>query len=493
MRPTLFLLALIAGTAVQASWFGGDNHNNQPAEYTTWSAQELQNWLDAHNVPYPSNTPSQADLQAAVKAHWDSASQWTSEQYNKAQVAFANLKTDAFDTWDESRLREFLLEQGVVNPSGTREQLALLAKQKWRQYSSAASAYSKTASRTASSVASQASKSASALASSASAQASTAVYGDSLHQASKSASSIAALATDNAAIALEDTKDYVYSTWDDNRIRSYLQEHGIVEPPATPRNKLLAKMKETYAATVTPIYKAWSDSYIHNWLINHGIIKDSATKRREELLALMDRYYYDTKDYVWDSWSDSQMKAWLVDHGIIKSDAQLQREKMQKLVADNYAHAHDTAWAAWKDSDMHQWLINHGYLRSDAQKTRDDLVKLMNEKYTDVSARTAAYLTWPDARLRAYLREHGYSDEHLPTTRPGLLQEVRIHWVQTGNRASTLWRHIRDVFDSGVEVAEDKLGQILDILTGGAEGAKEGAKHGAREANEKHKAQKVEL
>ena len=92
-------------------------------------------------------------------------------------------------------------------------------------------------------------------------------------------------------------------------------------------------MKETYAATVTPIYKAWSDSYIHNWLINHGIIKDSATKRREELLALMDRYYYDTKDYVWDSWSDSQMKAWLVDHGIIKSDAQLQREKMQKLVA----------------------------------------------------------------------------------------------------------------------------------------------------------------
>ena len=31
MRPTLFLLALIAGTAVQASWFGGDNHNNQPA------------------------------------------------------------------------------------------------------------------------------------------------------------------------------------------------------------------------------------------------------------------------------------------------------------------------------------------------------------------------------------------------------------------------------------------------------------------------------
>ncbi|CDO77473.1 hypothetical protein BN946_scf184902.g7 [Trametes cinnabarina] len=502
MRPSLILLALTAGTAVQASWFGGNNNNinNQPAEYTTWTAQQLQNWLDAHGVPYPSNAPSQADLQAAVKAHWDSASQWTSDQYNKAQVAFSNLKADAFDTWDESRLREFLLEQGVVNPSGTREQLALLAKQKWRQYSSAASAYSKTASRTASSAAnkasktassaaSEASKSASSLASSASAQASTAVYGDSLHQATKSVSSFAALATDNAAIALDDTKDYIYSTWDDNRIRSYLQEHGVIEPPATPRNKLLAKMKETYAATVNPVYKAWSDSYLHRWLVNHGIVKDVAQKRREDLLAMMDRYYYDTKDYVWDSWNDSQMKEWLVNHGIVKSDAQLQREKMRKLIADNYVHAQDTAWDAWSESDMRQWLIDHGYLRSDAQKKRDELVKLMNEKYTDMSSRTAAYLTWPDARLRAYLREHGVSDDKLPASRPALLQEVRIRWVQTSNRAGSLWRHVREIFDSGVEVAEDKAAQILHILTGGAEGAKEGA----RTANEQHKAQKVEL
>ena len=171
------------------------------SEYTTWSAQELQTWLDAHNVPYPSGTPSQAELQAAVKAHWDTALAWTSEQYNKAQVAFSNLKADAFDTWDESRLREFLLEQGVVNPSGPREQLALLAKQKWRQYSAAASAYSETAA-----------SSASSLSSIASARASTAVYGDSLHKASKSASSVMAQATENAVRVMDDSKDYVYST-----------------------------------------------------------------------------------------------------------------------------------------------------------------------------------------------------------------------------------------------------------------------------------------
>ena len=143
---------------------------------------------------------------------------------------------------------------------------------------------------------------------------------------------------------------------------------------------------------------------------------------------------------------------------------------------------------------MRSWLIEHGYLRSDAQKTRDELMKMMEDKYTDMSSRTAAYLTWPDARLRAYLREHGISEAALPTSRPGLLQEVRIRWVAANWRASSLWYRVKAAFDSGVEVTEAKLGQILDILTGGAEGAKEGAKEGARSAQEKHEAKsKVEL
>ncbi len=107
------------------------------------------------------------------------------------------------------------------------------------------------------------------------------------------------------------------------------------------------------------------------------------------------------------------------------------------------------------------------------------------EKYTDVSSCTAAYLTWPDARLRTYLHEHGVSDAKLPTSRPGLPQEVRNRWVQTSGRASAVWHRVKGIFDSGVAVGEDKLGQILDILTGSAEGAKEGAKEGAYAGNEK--------
>jgi len=104
-------------------------------------------------------------------------------------------------------------------------------------------------------------------------------------------------------------------------------------------------------------------------------------------------------------------------------------------------------WSAWSDSDIHNWLIEHGYLRSDAQIKRDEL-------------------TWPDARLRAYLRQRGVSERALPTSRPGLLQETRIRWVQATTRAEQLYAKICDQINSSISSAEDALRQILEMLTG---------------------------
>lgn len=171
MRPTTLVALLTLSLSAQASWFGND---------------------------------ASASSSSAVAQ----ASGWTAEQYAKAQQVFSGLKADAFDTWDESRLREFLLEQGVVEPKGTREQLSLLAKQKYRSYTDAASTYSASAS----SLASGASASVTSLASQASAGASTAIYGDSKYQASKSISSTYAQATNDISRKLQDSQDYVYST-----------------------------------------------------------------------------------------------------------------------------------------------------------------------------------------------------------------------------------------------------------------------------------------
>ncbi|KAK7443562.1 hypothetical protein VKT23_015735 [Stygiomarasmius scandens] len=472
MRLSLFLLSFLflSSPGALGSWFSSDT------SYTSWDDTQLKQWLDDHHITSKSTPASKFNheqLVELVKDNWNSASAWSYDQYTDAQKTFGNLRDSTFDAWDESRLREFLLEQGIVAPKGPREELVLLAKSRYRAYTDAASSFASTASQTVS----------------------TAIYGDSKYQATQSLSSIAAQATKEAQRTFDNSKDYIYSTWSDSDLKKYLVQKGVMKSDAQKtREEMLGMMQDSYAKVADPVWQAWSDSFMREWLANHNLIDDRSPiqKTRDEYLDLMKQYYYNVNDRVWDTWSDSELRAWLIEHGVVKSDAEIRREKMLKLVdlaRDNYLNAKHTAWDAWSDSQMREWLIEHGYLRSDAQIKRDELVGLMNDKYHAVSDKTAAYLVWPDARLRAYLRERGISENLVPTTRPGLLQEVRIRWVQTQNRSEALYQSIREIVNSNIEVAEDKLHQLWELMSGQYTGAKkrteEGYEKGAKEFEEK--------
>ncbi|KAI0052480.1 hypothetical protein FA95DRAFT_1483570 [Auriscalpium vulgare] len=462
-----YSILLLFAIGAQASWFGADT----PA-YQSWNTDQLSSWLKEHNVQTPS-APSQQELQDLVKFHWtaaqqygadsyDSAAQYGSDQYNAAQQTFQNVKESAIDTWDESTLRQFLLDQGVVAPKGPREQLVQLAKEKYRGWQGAASSLSY--------------------------RASTAAYGSPAHQATQSVRSAIAQATAEATRKLDDSKDYVYSTWDDNRLRAFLEEKGIIKTKQqATRDDMLRMMREYYAKATTPVYETWSDSYAHEWLVAHGLATSTAPPPRASILERLKWYYYDVTQRVWNTWTESDMKSWLVEHNIVKSDAQVSREKLERLVADNYLSAEDTVWAAWGDSDIRAWLIEHNYITAPkAEKlTRPELVRIINSKYTDVSSRTAPYLVWPDARLRAYLREHGLSEDALPTSRPGLLQEARIRYTQASTRSEALYQRVLDLLSSGVHIAEDKLWAVLEILTGAKDRAGEKAGEGKAWGEEK--------
>ncbi|KJA22101.1 hypothetical protein HYPSUDRAFT_117994, partial [Hypholoma sublateritium FD-334 SS-4] len=442
MRLSTLIVAASLTLAAQASWFGGSNDN---PEYASWNANELKAWLQVHNIPLPDRTPSKAELRTLVEDNWSTTSTWTRDQYNSAQKAFADVRDTAFDTWDESRLREFLLQQGIVAPKGPREHLVLLAQQKYRAYTNAASSFSSRASATAS----------------------TAVYGDTAHQISKSASSVVGHATDAASSKFDQSKDYIYSTWSDNEMRKYLESKGVLKTGAQKkRHELLNMMHNAYGSVADPIWKVWSDSYMHNWLLSRNLIRSDYEKKRDALIKPMQQYYYSASDTVWSPWTDSQLKSWLVERGIIKSDAQVSRDKMRQMIKDNYLSAKDTFWSAWPDQKIHDWLVEHGYMRSDAQYKRDQLIELANEKWSDSKAKTAAYLTWPDARLRAYLRERGISEAALPTSRPGLLQETRVRWVQSQQRAETIFEKIKELVNSGLYKAEDVISRIMSLLKG---------------------------
>jgi hypothetical protein len=255
-------------------------------------------------------------------------------------------------------------------------------------------------------------------------------------------------------------------------------------------------MREAYRAATDPLYSAWNDAYLRHWLVSHEVIGSSAPEKdtaafrealaenltRDALSAKMAYYYYTTRDKVYSTWSDSDLHQWLVSHGVIKSDAQIRRDKLEKLVEANYASAHDTVWSAWTESQMRDWLIEHGYLRTDAQKTRDELIKMMNAKYDKAASRTAAYLVWPDARLRAYLRNRGVPESSLPTTRPGLLQETRIRWVQTQTKAESALEAVQSSILSAVRSVEDTIGDVLSKITGKARDAGAYTNEKAREA-----------
>jgi hypothetical protein len=75
---------------------------------------------------------------------------------------------------------------------------------------------------------------------------------------------VAAQATREAARQLDDAKDYVYSTWDDNRLRSYLVEKGTAAKDVADKKRadLLTLMRDVYARVTTPIWEAWSESYM---------------------------------------------------------------------------------------------------------------------------------------------------------------------------------------------------------------------------------------
>jgi len=83
--------------------------------------------------------------------------------------------------------------------------------------------------------------------------------------ASHSISSIAAQATREAVRAFDDTKDYIYSTWDDSRLRKWLEDNGVVEARKAKTHTELVNLANHYTRKVSvPAWQSWSDSYMVN-------------------------------------------------------------------------------------------------------------------------------------------------------------------------------------------------------------------------------------
>jgi len=145
-------------------------------------------------------------------------------------------------------------------------------------------------------------------------------------------------------------------------------------------------------------------------------------------------------------------------------------------MSEHYTRSKSTLFSGWYDSEMRAWLVQHGYLKSDTEAKRDEMITLMTNKYKD--ATSTPYLAWPDARLRAQLRSYGVDDTKY-TGRQSLLHEVRsrsnrgrqnlytdssiVRYVQSQNKVEQILSTIRETISGGVEFAEEKLAQVLEV------------------------------
>ncbi|KAF9649715.1 hypothetical protein BDM02DRAFT_1766564 [Thelephora ganbajun] len=359
---TLVLVAL-AGVNSK-SWYGSDT-----PDYTKWDTKQLQTWLEQHKVDIPkAYHNSKEDLQNLVAQNWWSYTTWTNEQYNNAQKAFQNLKDSTFESWDESRLREFLLEQGIVEPKGPRENTDTTMKafddSKDYIYSTWDDSQMKDY-----------------LVSS----------GVLKSDGQKTRDQYLKLMKEHyAAVA-----DPVWQAWSDSYIRDWLVNKGLVETDYQKnRDYLVEQMKKYYYDSPDKVYNTWSDSDLKSWLVNHNVIKSEAQVKRDKLIKLISDNFTNARDTVWSSWSDSEIRSWLIDNGYLKSDAQAERDELVNLIHEKYKDysARSAAYLAWPDARLRAYLRTHGIPEDGLPTSRPGLLQETRIRYVRTTGSAQAFL-----------------------------------------------------------------------------------------------------
>lgn len=216
---TFFVALLAAETAVASSWLS-------KAAYNKWHETELERWLSDHNVPYPA-AADRKELTDLVSKNWDD---------NVARP---------YNTWDTNQLSSYLSSQGQQVKKGTEKNKDSLVEQvqkSWKQTNS---------------------------------------------QASDAYSSV---------------QNWIFDSWTESQLKAYLDYYNIPNPNPRTRDSLLStaranyqkaadKAGETAAYPGDWLYQSWSDSDLKSWLDERGVPAPQPNTR-DKLIASIRRNSY---------------------------------------------------------------------------------------------------------------------------------------------------------------------------------------------------------
>jgi len=180
-------------------------------------------------------------------------------------------------------------------------------------------------------------------------------------------------------------QNWVFDTWTESQLKSFLDYHHIPNPSPRTRDSLLSTARSNYATIASKagetaaypgdwLYQAWSDSDLKSWLDQRGVPVPQPGNR-DKLIATLRRNAYiasnraseayssatasaagaqqSLSESLLESWSDSQIKEWADKNGIKVPQGSkrnellaLARKNIAALSGDNVASSASSAYGA---------------------------------------------------------------------------------------------------------------------------------------------------
>ncbi|KAJ6011189.1 hypothetical protein N7451_002601 [Penicillium sp. IBT 35674x] len=257
---------------------------------------------------------------------------------------------------------------------------------------------------------------------------------------------------------LHHAKEWVFDTWSDSQLKSFLDYHGIPAPQPRKRDNLIKAARENYETIAQKVgetaaypgnwlYGQWSESDLKEWLDERGWPVPQPTTR-DKLIAMVRRNSRaaslqaraltasasasaeaakaSLSEELFNAWSDSRLKEFLDEHNVRVPQGS-KRNELIALARKHRAYLVDQAASA---SAAASEAIGAATTKAGNQYARaTDDVKLKAEDQFD-----AAVKTWSDSRLKAFLDARS-----VPVPQAGKRDELIAAVRASAHRAAGGW------------------------------------------------------
>lgn len=366
-------------------------------------------WLDERGYPVPQPT-SRDKLIAAVRRNSRLASIKAAKLKNSAKETISDT---IFDTWSDSKLKEFLDKNNVNVPQGsTKNELLALARRN-KAYLSGDTAYNSISSATSSAAS---------------------VIGNKASQA-----------TDTANYYGQVAFDKVIEQWSDTRLKAYLDSRGIPVPQASKRDELLAKVRLHKHKAATGYgawtFDTWTKDNLKAWLEARGQkVSDNAAASRDELYSSAAAYY--------SSASASAASASTSIGSKATDAAGYAASKATDAAASAASQATDSAASAAYAGTK---TVTDG-----SKKAYASLTSALAQATATV--KDATFDTWSDSELKSYLDTYNIKT-YQGSTRNEMIAMARrnAHYFRYGSQDQGVWNQ----FQSAMGYIQNTISSLL--------------------------------